>query len=263
MPTKRTRNSNKNRNNSTKKRKININYFESIHYNNIDYVYIKSPEFKKSSGPLRAIVLDNDETTGSFLGLKKLVENSEKEDYSEFIKEATELLTKPIKGRSAFRTGIETFLEKLYELKKQDKIDAVIMYTNMTVTPFLTIQGNIYTRPQILSDIFDEILKQIYGTIDKPLCDLIIFRQMAFPPQKYIKVIEEIYDIHDKNNKFVFFDDKPENILNTNSSTKSSNSAYGVTEYRGRPTNKSFYNTYTSKGIKNMSVFEVLDSIFI
>jgi hypothetical protein len=261
MAPKRTRNSNKNRNNTTKKKKININ-FESIHYNNIDYIYIKSPEFNKPSGPLRAVVLDNDETTGVFLALKKLVENSEKENYSEFIHEATELLTRPEKGRAAFRNGIETFLQKLYELKKQDKIDAVIMYTNMTVSPFLTIQGNIYTRPQILSDIFDTILKETYGTIDKPLCDLIIFRQIAFPPQKYIKVIEEIYDIHNKNNKFVFFDDKPENILNTNSSIKSSNSAYGIIEYKGRNTNKSFYNSYTSKGIKNKSVFEVLDSVF-
>ena len=259
MSTKRKRN-----NNSTtrKKQKLDKEYFESLQYNDIDYVYIKSSEFIKPDGTLRAVVLDNDETTGVFLSLKKLVENYDKEDYKEFIQEAKNILTTPLKGKASFRTGIEKFLDTLYRLKLEKRIDAVIMYTNMIATPFLTFEGVIYTRPQILSDIFDEILKDIHTTIDKPLCDLIIFRQNAFPPQKYIKVIEDIYDNHNKNNKFVFFDDKPENIFNSKNSKNISNSAYGITEYKGRNTNKSFNNSYTAKGVKKVSVFDILNSVF-
>ena len=260
MPSKRNRNANKNRNN-TKKKKININY-NSLKYKDIDFLFIKSLEFVPPIGPLRAVILDNDETTGSFLALKKLVETSKHDNYSEFIKEATNVLLNPKKGKSAFRQGIESFLDSLYTLKTEKRIDAVIMYTNMSVSPLLVIDNKYYTRPEILSDIFNEILKNNYKHIDKPLCDLIIFRQSPFPPQKFIKVIEDIYDIHDEKNKFVFFDDKPDNIFNTNNSEKPSNSAYGITEYRGKNTNKSFYNSYNSKGVKNKSVFDILNEVF-
>jgi hypothetical protein len=258
--TKRKTINNKNTKKNTKKQKLNdtSKYFESITYNNIEYNYIKSPSFKKASEPLRAVVLDLDETLGSFLAFKKLVQEYDKNDYDAFIKETSEFLTSPKMGAPAFRPGIETFLQTLYELKHSGKINSVIIYTNMTPSPFLKIDDTVYTRMQILSHIFDKIIDKS----NQPLCDLIIFRSISYPPQKYINVIEKIYDNDSKENKFVFFDDKPENILNTKNSTKPSNSAYGITEYKGRDTNRSFNNSYSSKGVEKQTVFDVLETVF-
>ena len=261
-PTKRKLNKNhKNSNKNTKKLKLNnrVKYFESLKYNYIEYNYIKSPKFKKPSEPLRAVVLDIDETLGTFLAFKKLVEDYDKNDYDAFVKESADFLTNPKMGASPFRPGIEKFLNTLYDLKEESgKINSVILYTNMMATPFLKIDETVYTRPQILSDIFDKIIDKK----NTPLCDLIIFRKTSYPPQKYMKVIEDIYEKHDKDNKFVFFDDKPENILNTKNSKTPSNSAYGITEYKGRNTNKSFNNTYSSKGVQKQTVFDILEKVF-
>lgn len=260
MPSPTKRKINLKNKNTKKQKKLNdsTKYFESITYNSIEYNYIRSPNFKKPSEPLSAVVLDLDETLGSFLAFKKLVEEYDKSDYDAFIKETSEFLTTSKKGAPAFRPGIEKFLNRLYDLKDSGKINSVTIYTNMTTTPFLKIDDTVYTRMQILSDIFDKIINRS----DKPLCDLIIFRKISYPPQKYMKVIEDIYDNHDKENKFVFFDDKPENILNSKNSTKASNSAYGITEYKGRDTNRSFNNSYSSKGVEKQTVFDVLESVF-
>jgi len=235
---------------------------ETLIYKDVSFRFVKTPSFHYIPGPLRSVVLDNDEATGVFAKLRELLNTYDNaEDYNSFITHATRELLQADDGMPSFRPGIERFLRFLHDLKMSNRIDAVIMYTNMTVKPLFkgTNSNILYTRPEILSDIFDKILG---NSGNAPLIDLIIFRDTSYPPYKYFSVIEKIYNVEGNGNKYVFLDDKPENILNTGNSTEPSAQAFGITEYKGRPTNKSFNNSYSAKGVEETTVYELLNKVF-
>lgn len=229
---------------------------ESLLYANTVFRYVKTASFSSPEGPLKAVILDNDETTGVFDRLRDAVNTYNNEQpYAEFITNTAQTLLE-----SGFRPGIQKFLQTLRDLKTTGRINAVIMYTNMSRKPLFkaTDQDRFITRPEILSDIFDELL----GSHQQPLMDLIIFRNIPFPPFKFMAVIETIYGVEGRGNKYVFLDDKPENIMNTNTSTEPSVHAYGITEYKGRPTNKNFNSAYNAKGVVNKTVYDLLNEVF-
>ena len=232
---------------------------ESIVYNNTVFRYVKTASFKYPTGPLRSVVLDNDETLGIFIKLRELLNTyNNEEEYIPFINRVTQEL---LNGEmSPLRPGIQKFLRTLHDMKKSGRINSVIMYTNMTVKPIFKGKNSTetHTRPEILSDIFDKIIENT----DEPLIDLIIFRDIPYPPYKYFAVIEKIYKTEGQGNTYVFLDDKPENILNSETSIVPSVQSFGITEYKGRPTNKSFNNSYSAKGVDNMTVYQLFDKIF-
>lgn len=208
---------------------------------------------------LRAVILDNDETTGYYQGEFKdyIRENKETpKPYNEVIDDLTKLLTGENKlGLSLLRPGYEVFFKKLRELKDAGRLDAVIMYTNMEKKDTMKIEGIEYNRPQLLASVFDKIA----ASVDRQLFDLLIFRdRIAFPnsenkirarTEKYIAVINKIFMVEGKTNKYLFLDDKPELIYNNNSKSKVSNAAYGVNEH----TFKSKKSTHIGIAFNNLS----------
>jgi hypothetical protein len=84
--------------------------------------------------PLRAIILDNDETTGSYiiiytilLGLSKCIDVTEQAIIIILRRLANWMII-----HNVFRPGLRVLLRTLHELKNHNAIDAVIMYTNQT-----------------------------------------------------------------------------------------------------------------------------------
>ncbi len=113
--------------------------------------------------PLRAVVLDNDETTGSYGILFALMDILSQmggldADTIHFI---LHRLTSWCILHTVFRPGLRTLLRCCLALRKQKKIDAIIMYTNQWDT------GDIYSVPQAIAymmnilageTVFDTIL---------------------------------------------------------------------------------------------------------
>lgn len=83
-----------------------------------------------SRPPLRAIVLDNDECIGSFISIFSLIQVLNKTYFGKrlTIKTLFDYLTK--KYELFFRPGLIPFLRHVVELKKSERLDALISYTN-------------------------------------------------------------------------------------------------------------------------------------
>lgn len=86
-----------------------------------------------SIAPLRAVILDNDETTGSYLILHSIITSIKHLGNNidpSFFCYILEKLAVYMVRESIFRPGLIDFLRTLVKLKKEGKIDAIIMYTN-------------------------------------------------------------------------------------------------------------------------------------
>ena len=82
--------------------------------------------------PLRCVVLDNDETTGSYriviaflIGLEKVPDLT-----LDMLLEILERLASFMISHKLFRPGIEILLETVTKLRKKGRLDAIVMYTN-------------------------------------------------------------------------------------------------------------------------------------
>jgi hypothetical protein len=84
--------------------------------------------------PLRAIVLDNDETTGSYGLLFAIISVLQNNTYltDEIIKKILKRLATWMKIYNIFRPGILKLLYTALAMRKYKYIDAIIMYTNQT-----------------------------------------------------------------------------------------------------------------------------------
>jgi hypothetical protein len=84
------------------------------------------------SHPLRAVILDNDETTGSYaivFAIVHVLQIAESKNQV-FVGHVLERLAKWMVAQRVFRPGIRNFLGNLISLREDNKIDAIIMYTN-------------------------------------------------------------------------------------------------------------------------------------
>ena len=82
--------------------------------------------------PLRAIIIDNDETTGSYAILFAIIHTLQQIPNIKMSTVATilqRLGTWMIRNH-VFRPGLRMFLQTILQLKLENKIDTVIMYTN-------------------------------------------------------------------------------------------------------------------------------------
>lgn len=257
------------RSKTVKKSKNNKNLFNSlntipnsktiniIRYNNIPFYYIKLDGFKSFANEqgLRAVILDNDETTGYYEDMIEYVKNYVRQSKDLTLEEVIIELKKKLIETFSLRPGYEEFLQTLVNLKESGRLDAVIMYTNMGKKMSINIKGQRYNRPQLLAAVFDSII----GKKDIQLFDLLIFRDKPYPnPEKYIAVINQIYEVENKDNNYLFLDDKPELIYN-NSSKKQSKFAYKVNIYNYKHKGHSF----TNQNENGISVVDKLNKTFV
>ena len=82
--------------------------------------------------PLRAVILDNDETTGSYgilfsiLAILQQIPSINIEYTSIILQKLAQWMV----TRNVFRPGLKNLLQTCIGLKKQNRIDAIVMYTN-------------------------------------------------------------------------------------------------------------------------------------
>jgi hypothetical protein len=84
------------------------------------------------SSPLRAVVLDNDETTGSYaivFAIAHVLQTAQWMNQA-VVGRVLERLARWMIAQRVFRPGLRNFLASLVALREDNKIDAIIMYTN-------------------------------------------------------------------------------------------------------------------------------------
>ena len=166
-----------------------------------------------SEEALRAIILDNDQTTGSYtlvysilIGLKT-TNNITQENYKIIFKRLAAWMIK----HNVFRPGIKSILETIAYLKKENAVDAVIIYTNQineNIHMKLKEGNRITSLPRTISYMMQ------YLNDDKPLFDYILTRPLdanilsnGWCPKKFSRVLD-LYPNKPKDiRKIVFIDD--------------------------------------------------------
>lgn len=114
----------------------------------------------ESEPPLRAVVLDNDETTGSFGLLFALITVFRTEPLitNSRFKRILKQLSLWMLIHGLFRPGIQNLLYTVTTLRNRGHIDTIIMYTNQTENPY----SNLYvdSAPNCIAFMFNCISKQ-------------------------------------------------------------------------------------------------------
>lgn len=103
-------------------------------------------------GPLRAVILDNDETTGSYILLFSMMKalNKNGDIDLDFFTYIIERLADWMVSNSIFRPNLLPFLTLLMNLRNEGKIDAIIMYTNqLEVEPIIN-----HSMPRCINHMF-------------------------------------------------------------------------------------------------------------
>lgn len=166
-----------------------------------------------SEPPLRAVVLDNDETTGSYGLLFALICVFREEPiitntrFKRFLKNlAIWMLTNGL-----FRPGIQNLLYTITTLRKRGLIDKIIMYTNQTENPY----SNQYldSAPSCIAYMMNCISKQsVFDTIlakdgYSPLA-------AQYTPKTFRRILDLFPDKPNDIRNIVFVDDmaSPEHI---------------------------------------------------
>ena len=129
--------------------------------------------------PLRAVILDNDETTGSYIivfSILQILRNHEIKSES-FVKSILDKLYEWMILHNCFRPGLRNLLETLITLRKNNQIDAIIMYTNqLELRPEEDETPLLFSVPKCIAymmskmvgeNVFDHILTRSQGPIQK------------------------------------------------------------------------------------------------
>ena len=116
-----------------------------------------------TKSPLRAVVLDNDETTGSYgllfsyLQILEQVQGLNPETLCYVLNRLADWMI----IHSVFRPGLRSLLRCLVALRRQKKIDTILMYTNQydSETLFSVPKGIAYMMNHLAGErVFDHIL---------------------------------------------------------------------------------------------------------
>jgi hypothetical protein len=112
------------------------------------------------SQPLRAIILDNDETTGSYgilFTIQRILQNYVNIE-DNILLTILERLASWMLTHHIFRPGFYNLLEIILKLKRAGHIDSVIMYTNQVEQSTIQRISNImYSTPRCLEYMFQYI----------------------------------------------------------------------------------------------------------
>jgi hypothetical protein len=167
--------------------------------------------------PLRAVILDNDETTGFYPTLEWMMRWMAERRLG--LKDATRALRAHLEETNSFRPGLPQFLRYVHGLRQTGKIDAIIMYTNMI--PGTKVAGKV--NAEMLALVFEDI-------VGAPFFDTLIIRKGTLRPEKYMDYVLKEYNADPRDmSKIVFFDDRPNYIITR--STPRPPYIYGIKEY--------------------------------
>lgn len=116
------------------------------------------------NSPLRAVILDNDETTGSYgilFAILELLRPLSAELDSAFIQRFLKRLAYWMMTHACFRPGLRKLLSNCIALRNAGAIEAIIMYTNQS--EITTPEGEVvylYSPPQCIQYMFSYIMTQ-------------------------------------------------------------------------------------------------------
>ena len=152
---------------------------------------------------LHAVVLDNDETTGAyrllvcFLSVIHKIKGVTLDHFLYFLEQLAEWMEE----NKLFRTGLEILLETVYRLRQQNRIDAVIMYTNQKESFLKTHITLLNSPPQCIAYMMNHLAK-------KSIFDRILARKTdTVVPKRFERILEEYPDAPKDIRKIVFVDD--------------------------------------------------------
>jgi hypothetical protein len=133
--------------------------------------------------PLRAIVLDNDEATGSYLLLFDIWDTLIKTQLGRHItfRQVVEFFFDRWATYSFFRPGLFTFLRTCVQLRRDGKIDAILMYTHQNAE--FTWAG--WSIPAFLAILMHTIVAR-ETQIQTPLFDYVL----SLPPPAFQKNVD-------------------------------------------------------------------------
>ena len=139
----------------------------------------------------KIIILDNDETTGSYKLLFILYDFLIKSHAGchVSIKQISEIIwdnnliknntyfNKKYRGDNIFRPYLTLFLKKIVEMKRDNKLDYIVMLTNQhTGSAWTDSSGKAYTISKIIADILSLVVGNDYS-----LWDIILTRDLTAP----------------------------------------------------------------------------------
>ena len=129
--------------------------------------------------PLKAIVLDNDEATGSYSMLFDLWETLQKTSLGEALSfhQILDYLTENIEVYNIFRPGLFKFLDTAFELRSERALEAIIMYTHQNAE----YTWKEWSIPALLSKLMEAILsKKRGGPLQRNLFDFVLSLLLIF-----------------------------------------------------------------------------------
>jgi hypothetical protein len=165
--------------------------------------------------PLRAVVLDNDETTGSY-GLVFALMNylrMERQPSLNTVATILEKLAMWMVGHDVFRPGLDVVLETLLSLRKAGSIDVIIMYTNQSELVPPGGYPDLDTRPPFLWSVPNCIAFMMNYIMNDLIFNAILTRPLELKTQKGIvaKRFSRILDLYSQYPKdthnMLFVDD--------------------------------------------------------
>ncbi len=180
----------------------------------------------------RIVILDNDQTTGDYTIFFKWLywlEVANVRKYIDIIPILT-VFTKIFEQNQIFRPGLKPFLQRLAELKREKKIDYIVIYTNQSEThdPIYDKNGAPITIPFLLQIMYNCLAEE-------SIIDLRLTRPAdGGSPTKSFKRVFDALQIppHLGASKTLFFDDLIEHCPETDDIGFSENGHVRVTDYR-------------------------------
>ena len=180
--------------------------------------------------PLRAVILDNDETTGSYIivfSILQILRNHEIKSES-FVKSILDKLYEWMILHNCFRPGLRNLLETLITLRKNNQIDAIIMYTNQH-EPDTNIVNSL---PRCIQYMFMFLVPGFFfdHMLTRPETSIVI-------NNIYTKQFKRVLDLYPRrpfdNTQMLFFDDLaiPLYVRDDDVKTKSDSSRVLVKPY--------------------------------
>jgi hypothetical protein len=165
--------------------------------------------------PLRAVVLDNDETTGSYRLLFTILHILRRMNpiVMPYVAGVLTRLARWMVYQNVFRPGLTHLLKTIVELKKNGFIDVIVMYTNQNEleprSDFKFEEGwppFLYSPPQCIAFMLDSL-------IDTTIFDCIISRPKytetinGYIPKRFSRILEHFPEFPKDISKIVFVDD--------------------------------------------------------
>jgi hypothetical protein len=162
--------------------------------------------------PLRAVILDNDETTGSYMivfAVLTILEHLNLTDV-QIQKIIFKKLAYWMNTHHCFRPGLSTFLYTLITLRKQGRIDAIIMYTNQSDASPQPTQPS--KGPNFLHSAAHVIAYMMSCLAGEQIFDHVLTRPKltykATPPPKFFSRVLELYPTYPADiREMAFIDD--------------------------------------------------------